>query len=393
MRAWAARVFGLGLGRLAVMSAALVCLGAAAPSDFANSSVLKIRFGGDQRTTRVVVELDRSTRGRLLADGSAGPLLLALPGVGAGSGADGEGEGLVRAWSLDPAAGAARIELRTTRRVSVVRRFLLSPSDGSPNYRYVVDLAAVGPTPAPVVSNVRLTPVSTIAVGVHTRKVIVIDAGHGGKDPGALGETAHEKDLTLAAARALKTRLERDGRYQVVMTRSRDVFVPLEERVQIARRADADLFISLHADSGGDSAIHGATVYTLSDSGTVRAARNVFNSNGFINVSLPGRDPAVNRILLDLTQRATKNRSSAFAEVLVDRLGGETSFVQHSRRDAGYVVLMGPDVPAVLLEMGFITNHQDETALKNAGHRDRLMDAAGDAIDAYFDQQRRFASR
>ncbi len=170
---------------------------------------------------------------------------------------------------------------------------------------------------------------------MRLRKVIVIDAGHGGKDPGALGESAQEKDLTLAAAKALKRRLERDGRYEVVLTRSRDVFVPLEERVQIARRADADLFISLHADSGGDSTIRGATVYTLSDKGTARAARNVFNSSGFIDVSLPGRDRAVNQILLDLTQRATKNRSSAFAEVLVSRLGGETTFVQHSRRDAG----------------------------------------------------------
>jgi len=288
---------------------------------------------------------------------------------------------------VDRVAGAARVELRLTRQARVVRRFILAPTDGMPNYRYVVDLAAVGP-----VDEAALVKVSDRAP-VRLKKVVVIDAGHGGKDPGALGKRSYEKDVTLAAARALKKRLERDGRYRVVLTRSRDEFVPLEERVQIARRADADLFISLHADAGATPEIRGATVYTLSDKGSERVARKVINNDGFMNVSLPGRDRAVNQILLDLTQRATKNSSSAFAELLVDKIGGETSLVERSRRDAGYVVLLAPDVPAVLLEMGFITSPQDEAGMEDAAHRARLMNAVGDSIDAYFLRQTRTASR
>jgi N-acetylmuramoyl-L-alanine amidase len=228
---------------------------------------------------------------------------------------------------------------------------------------------------------------------VNTRKVVVIDAGHGGKDPGASGGRAHEKDLTLAAARALKKRLERDGRYRVVLTRSGDSFVPLGQRVQIARRANADLFISLHADAGLDPETRGATVYTLSDQGSDRAARKLISNDWFMNVSLPGRDKAVNRILLDLTQRATKNQSSAFAETLVDNIGSQTVLLRRSHRDAGFVVLLAPDVPAVLLEMGFVTNPDDEHTLADNGKRSRLMNAVGDAIDTYFVGQTRLASR
>ncbi len=158
------------------------------------------------------------------------------------------------------------------------------------------------------------------------------------------------------------------------MTRRSDTFVPLVNRVQIARSADADLFISLHADAGGDPAVHGATVYTLSDKGSDRVARKVFDNNDwFINVAMPSRDRAVNQILLDLTQRATKNESSAFAETLVERIADCTGLVQRSHRDAGYVVLLAPDVPAVLLEMGFITNAQDEGDLLDTARRTRLM--------------------
>ncbi len=375
----------LGLRRVLTVAAALLCLGAAGPS--AASGVVKVRFGGDQNQTRVVLELDRSTRGKLLSGETGDQMVLALPGVGVPDGMDGEGQGLVRTWSVDHVAGAARVELRLTREARVVRRFILAPSEGMPNYRYVVDLASVGP-----VDDAKLVKVSDRAP-VRLKKVVVIDAGHGGKDPGALGEHSHEKDLTLAAARALKRRLERDGRYKVVLTRSSDVFVPLEDRVRIARRADADLFISLHADAGPSPDIRGATVYTLSDKGSERVARKVINNDGFMNVSLPGRDRAVKQILLDLTQRATKNSSSAFAELLVDKIGGETSLVERSRRDAGYVVLLAPDVPAVLLEMGFITSPKDEAQMENPAHRDRLMNAVGDSIDAYFLRQTRTASR
>lgn len=385
MRGWRSVLGEFGLRRVLTVAAAALCLGAAGPG--AASGVVKVRFGGDQQQTRVVLELDSSTRGKLLTDETGDQMVLALPGVGVSGDLDGEGQGLVRTWSVDRVAGAARVDLRLTREARVVRRFILAPTEGMPNYRYVVDLAAVGPVDDAVLVK------ASVRTPVRLKKVVVIDAGHGGKDPGALGKRSYEKDVTLAAARALKKRLERDGRYRVVLTRSRDEFVPLEERVQIARRADADLFISLHADAGASADIRGATVYTLSDKGSERVARKVINNDGFMNVNLPGRDRAVNQILLDLTQRATKNSSSAFAELLVDKIGGETSLVERSRRDAGYVVLLAPDVPAVLLEMGFITSPQDEAGMEDSAHRARLMDAVGDSIDSYFLRQTRTASR
>ena len=388
-----ARSIGVGLGRLFAVGAALACLGAA-PWDAGASSIAKVRFGGDQNQTRIVIELNRSTEGRSLEGASPLRLGLELKGLDVPVDLGGEGQGLVRSWSIDADGVAARLQVSLTRPATIVRRFLLAPSDGEPSYRYVIDLAGNGPAPAdpPKLRALGLTQVS--APQVHTRKVIVIDAGHGGKDPGALARGVHEKDLTLAAAKSLKRRLERDGRYQVVLTRTGDRFVALEDRVQVARHADADLFISLHADAGADPSVRGATVYTLSDKGSDRVARKVFaNNDWFINVSLPSRDRAVNRILLDLTQRATKNQSTAFADMLVSDVSERTPMLQHSHRDAGYVVLLAPDVPAVLLEMGFVTNAQDVATLRDPLQRARLMGSVGDAIDGYFSQQRRFAAR
>ena len=376
------------LARLSAAACALLLMGATPGPDASGYDISKVRFGGDQSTTRVVIELARSTHGKLVRDGSSGRLDLALSGLDGGAGLGGTGQGLVRVWAVDDSTGSATLKLDLTRPVQVSRRFILPPSDGSPNYRYVMDLIASGPpiaTPAPG---------KAVTVALRSRKVVVIDAGHGGKDPGALGEDVQEKSVTLPAALALKARLERDGRYKVVLTRSDDTFVPLTGRVQIARRADADLFISLHADAGGDPSLRGATVYTLSDKGSERAAQNLMrNDNWFINVSLPGRDRAVNQILLDLTQRATKNQSTAFADMLVGRVSEQAPLLQRGHRDAGYVVLLAPDVPAVLLEMGFITNLDDEAALRNSARRARLMSAVGDAIDDYFAAQRRYAAR
>ena len=397
MRLGLPRELSHGLGRVMTLAAALTCLGAAPSHDPSTYGVMKVRFGGDQQQTRVVLELDRSTRGRLLDDGADRQLVLALPGVDVAGDLSGTGQGLVTSWTVERVAGAATLKLTLARGASVARRFVLAPSEGAPNYRYVMDLASAAPiavsAPAPQPAPVRLQRIADIAP-LHIRKVVVIDAGHGGKDPGALGDGTEEKDITLAAAKALKRRLERDGRYSVVLTRSEDVFVPLETRVKVARESDADLFISLHADAGADPALHGATVYTLSDKGSDRVARNVINNNDwFINVNLPSRDRAVNQILLDLTQRATKNQSSAFAEVLVNRVSSTSVLLQHGHRDAGYVVLLAPDVPAVLLEMGFITNARDEAALDDPGRRARLMGAVGDSIDDYFARQQRYASR
>jgi len=403
----------LGLALLA-----MICV---SPSRGAESSdAVKVRFGGDQAQTRLVIESARPTPAKL-GDQDGQSLELSFPGLAPPADLEGQGRGLVQAWSLKRGVGGAKLILTLTRQAVVSRRFLLPPADGIEVYRYVVDLTGSGPAAKPAAPRAALvvaaSPAATSApatakpaapVSVSkpnaapdqtltdfiqaarvvkarlTRKVIVIDAGHGGHDPGAMGDQAREKDITLAAARTLKATLERTGRFKVVLTRDRDVFVPLEDRVQIARAANADLFISLHADVGADPAVHGATVYTLSDEGVDRAARGVFDRGSFLNVKLPGRDQSVKQILLDLTQRNTRNRSGAFAETLIDQVGRQTDLVSRSHRDAGYVVLLAPDVPAVLLEMGFITNRHDESQLMDPVRRGRLMNAVSEAIETYF---------
>jgi N-acetylmuramoyl-L-alanine amidase len=214
-------------------------------------------------------------------------------------------------------------------------------------------------------------------------KVVVIDAGHGGHDVGAQSLVRNEKDITLAAALSLRAHLLRMGHYRVVMTRDSDVFIPLEDRVQIARRARADLFISLHADSAGsDPTPHGASVYTLSDSGETRV-NNVLGPHEWFSRAGDGR-PDVRQILLDLTQRSTRNRSSEFAAKLLSHIGDKVELLPRSHRDAGYFVLLAPDVPAALLEMGFITNPGDQMRLTDPAQREKLTAAIADAIDDYF---------
>jgi N-acetylmuramoyl-L-alanine amidase len=391
-------------GRLAAGAIGLACLVGAAASHGApaRQGVLNVRFGGDSHETRVVIELDQAAKSLILDDGATDRMVaVALPGVSSSSDLQGPGQGLVASWTVDSAAGAARLRLQLARSAQVRRRFLLAPADGVSAYRYVIDLSSGEQAPRPAAPasaagappEPKLTPVSEVT-RLHLKKVIVIDAGHGGKDPGAMGEDSREKDINLAAARALKAQLERSGRYRVVMTRDSDTYVPLETRVQIARRAQADLFISLHSDSGPQSDMRGATVYTLSDKGSDRVTRNVLAQNDwFINVDMPGRDKAVNQILLDLTQRATRNRSAAFAEDLLTHISDRVQLLRRSHRDAGFVVLLAPDVPAVLLEMGFITNAQDEALLTSPAKRDRFMGAVAASIDAYFDRQTQIAAR
>ncbi len=230
-------------------------------------------------------------------------------------------------------------------------------------------------------------PVVALAPSPLQRRIVVIDAGHGGQDSGAQGDDVLEKDVNLAAALALKARLERSGLYRVVLTRSADIHVPLERRVEIARGVNADLFISLHADAGADAGLRGASAYTLSEKGAERVAKTTAADDLVVRTVGRGRDKAVGQIVLDLTQRSTKTRSAAFADVLLEKVGRAAPLLNRSHRDGGFMVLLAPETPAVLLEMGFITNPADERMLTRAADRDRLVDAVGDAIDTYFQEQ------
>ena len=224
------------------------------------------------------------------------------------------------------------------------------------------------------------------AAPVQTRPVIVIDPGHGGHDPGAIGQRGtREKDITFAASQQLAKRLQDTGRYEVVLTRDEDVYVAHEGRLRAARLAGADLFISIHADSTATPEAAGASVYTLSDRAVARSKRIVEDQNWILDVDLSDQSDAVGDILVDLAQRKTKTQSAQFADHLLPMLARHSRMVRNSHRRAGYYVLLAPDVPAVLLEMGFLSNATDEANLGSRKHRDRLMQAVMEAIDAYFE--------
>jgi len=380
--------------------------GAFAQASGMAAGILKVRLGGDTAETRLVIDLDRGVSGKLISDGAVdNTVIVAFPKVGIDGDLKGAGQGVVRRWTVNSQGGAARINIELAQHAKVARRFLLPPGDGVDHYRYVIDLRATGgaisPRDARALGPAQSLPVEQAARRAPTliradrpsgRKVIVIDAGHGGHDPGAIGASVHEKVVTLAAAKALKARLEKTGRYTVILTRDSDFYVTPEGRVQIARRADADLFISLHADSGPEST-SGASVYTLSEKGERRVGKVLSKDDWLMNSTLTGGDRGVGQILIDLSQRATKNRSAIFAEMLVSEISDVTPMLRRSHREGNLMVLLAPDVPAVLLEMGFITSPSDEARLSSAGSRARLVNSIGDAIDRWFSRDMKIASR
>ncbi|HEX2116085.1 MAG TPA: N-acetylmuramoyl-L-alanine amidase [Alphaproteobacteria bacterium] len=245
--------------------------------------------------------------------------------------------------------------------------------------------SAVAAVPAAVPSGAART-----APRREGRKIIVLDPGHGGVDPGALGANGtHEKDLTLAVARELRRQLEATGRYRVVMTRDDDVFVQLRERVNKARAADADLFLSIHADSIGSAQTRGASIYTLSETASdaeaaaLAARENRADIIAGVDLSTENKDVA--SILIDLAQRETMNRSAALAHSLVAELGRDIQLLpSRPHRFAGFAVLKAPDVPSALIELGYLSNRQDESLLNRPQHRSKIAAAIVRAIDNHF---------
>ena len=219
---------------------------------------------------------------------------------------------------------------------------------------------------------------------VVVKPVIVIDPGHGGRDPGAIGaKGTQEKIITTAAAKELAVRLRKSGKYTVILTRSADSYVEHAERLRIARKGQADLFISIHADSTANKSARGASVYTLANRAKGRQKRIVNTQNWIMDVDLSTQSDPVGDILVDLAQRKTESQSDAFAELLLSELSGQIDLVGNSHRQAGYYVLLAPDVPAVLLELGFLSNAQDEKLLLDIKHRGKIFDGVERAIDRY----------
>ncbi len=258
---------------------------------------------------------------------------------------------------------------------AVVKTAASSQATRSPGARYFKS-----ETPYPT-----LKPVPTTeAAKLIAKPVIVIDPGHGGTDPGAIGvKGTLEKTITTQAATELAELLRRSGRYTVIVTRTRDNYVDHDERLRIARTGQADLFISIHADSAGNRQARGASVYTLADRAKGRSKRIVNNQNWILDVDLSQQTDPVGDILVDLAQRKTESQSDAFAEILLSELKGRTQLIGNSHRRAGYYVLLAPDVPAVLLELGFLSNAKDETLLKSKAHRAKILAGVERAINRY----------
>lgn len=232
--------------------------------------------------------------------------------------------------------------------------------------------------------------------GRSDRPLVVIDAGHGGHDPGALSPTGgvREKDVTLAVARAIRDELVKSGRVRVALTRDDDTFLVLQERAEIARGLKADLFISVHADSAAATDASGATIYTLSEVASDRKAAQLAareNKADIINgVNLSGAAADVSSILIDLAQRETMNSSAHFA-ALLRREARLMPFRTDYHRMAGFAVLKAPDTPAILLEVGYLTNSTDVERITSTAGRAAIATGLSRAIDIHF--ARRFASR
>lgn len=222
------------------------------------------------------------------------------------------------------------------------------------------------------------------------RYTIVIDAGHGGEDPGAIGPYGiREKNITLAVAKEVERQLQETGRYNVVLTRSRDVYIRLRERVDISRRVKGDLFISIHADKIARTGVRGASIYTLSetasDAETARLAEDENNAGVVAGVDLAAESEDVAGILLDLAMREKMNESKLLSHYLETAfLNNNVRLLPNSHRAAGFAVLKAPDVPSVLIETGFLSNSEEAKLLSSSLFQRRIAGAMVDGIDSYF---------
>ncbi len=219
--------------------------------------------------------------------------------------------------------------------------------------------------------------------------LVMLDPGHGGKDPGAIGVSGtYEKQVALATALELKRLLEASGRYRVELTRSRDVFIPLDGRVDKAQARNAALFVSMHADALADHSVRGASVYTLSptasDAQTAALARTENSADRFAGKACQATSPEVAHILASLVRQETRAGSVRIARSMVGSLDQDLPMLPNPTRHAGFVVLKAADIPSVLVEMGFMSNPKDEAALRQAIHRRQVAMAMHRAVDAYF---------
>lgn len=326
-------------------------------------------------------------------------------------GAGQQGHGLVSAFRFGLIeAGKSRIVLDTVGPVRVARTEVVLDEAGGA-FRLEIELA---PTTVRELAAIELAeaalsfrpampePQATERRGLPARPVIVVDAGHGGIDPGAAGARIAEKDLVLSVARHIERALNASGRYEVAMTRTRDVFVSLDERVAISRRHNADLFVSVHADSlpvreAARAAVRGATVYTLAEQASDDLARRAADKENAVDLlaGLPvsmAADDQVRDILVDLMRRETLNYASEFRQLLVGELSAGVLMARDPKRSGPFKVLRQPASPSVLVELGYISNVEDERVMLQPDWQAKVAAAVGRAVDEHF-RQRKLAGR
>jgi N-acetylmuramoyl-L-alanine amidase len=361
-----------------------------------------VRLGGDDKQTRFVVDLTQKVDVAAFTLADPYRVVIDLPQVTfkLSAKAGEHGRGLVKAFRFGLIMqGGSRIVLDTKGPVRVDKSFALSPAAGQPA-RLVIDLVAtdrdsflrnIAMQDRGVRSSSKTGISAPPEVAGDARPLIVVDPGHGGIDSGTKsGSGQEEKDVVLAFGVMLRDKLEKSGKYRVAMTRSDDTFIPLDERVRFARAHKASLFISIHADSipRSEGQAEGASVYTLSahasDAEAARLAEVENKSDVIAGVDLSSEPNDVANILIDLAQRETKAFSLQFARDLVGELKSTTRLHIRPLKSAGFIVLKAPDVPSVLVELGYMSTKGDLAHLMSDNWRVRTADSLVHAVDAFF---------
>jgi N-acetylmuramoyl-L-alanine amidase len=371
----------------------------AAPESFPLAS--DVRLGGDETQTRFVMDFSRKIDLHIFTLADPYRVIVDIPQVSfrlpPKSGES--GRGLIKAFRFGLVMpGGSRIVIDLTKPARIDKAFAIDSSDGVPA-RLVLELAATDRESflRKIASDQRLAhaqpppPSAQQSTGGDTRPLIVLDPGHGGIDTGTKSPNGQmEKDIVLDFTTRLRDKIERLSKYRVSMTRSDDTFVPLAERVRFAREAGASLFISIHADwlprREGDT--QGATVYTLSETATdpaaARLAEQENRADVIAGVDLKEQPEDVAGILIDLAQRETKTFSVQFAHKLVATIKRTTRLHKEPIKSAGFRVLRAPDVPSVLVELGYVSNKEDLQSLLSESWREHTADSMASAIDGYF---------
>jgi N-acetylmuramoyl-L-alanine amidase len=384
----------------------------ASPAGVSNFPIASdARLAGDAKQTRFILDLDKAIQFRAFALADPYRVIVDLPQVNfqLPAGAGGAGRGLVKAFRYGVVMpGGSRIVFDLTGPARIAKSYVLEAANGQPP-RLVLEFEEVDRTafvqslapesrpelrPAIAEANAAVARADAPAAPPSPpdkRLVIVIDPGHGGADNGteAGGGDIMEKNLVLGFGLALRDRIEKSGKYRVVMTRTDDTFIPLGDRVKIARSESAALFVSIHADAlkRGEGDAQGATIYTLSDKATDSEAERLADtenkSDAIGGVSLADEPTEVADILIDLVQRETKTFSNRFARMLMGEMKNTVRMHKHPLKSAGFRVLMAPDVPSVLVELGYVSNKADLEHLVSENWRSRTVGSMAQAIDAF----------